>query len=628
VPIPSPDLVFEQARLVGTPTDLVFGDTGVVQPPVTVEIAAALASNLLVSAIAALPIRVDAVASLLNSLTVSAAVTYDNRVTPWKDFRAASAHDVALPKHPDAGNAGWQTSLPKREGKGLAWTSAARRLPEHQAAFQPSLSKRNAAQTPWQLAIQRAQASAAAHQKATSKEVGGLQPWQLGAFRRAESLSGMQTGIFHVLLQAAQWQRATNLRHEHGGRSGASLHLKGRQFVGLPWQMAGVAKAGKENWPPDVEPPHDTWNADLLFDFPFSAGTPTPLVFGDVFIHPGQTVIVPIRRVYIVLNEVSLRRVDGNISLPTTGMTINLDRQSWTWGFSAKLPGRVLPDLEPSSYGVPVELEAMINGVAYRFLVDQPARDREFGRNDLKIQGRGKSSFLTDPYAPIQSFGNTAARTAQQLMADVLTLNGEPLGWSVDWYLEDWLVPAGVFSHQGSYISALNAIAGAAGGYIQPHPSLQRFNVLPGYPVVPWDWDTVTPDYELPADVVTLEGIKWAEFARYNRVYVSGQQAGGLGQVTRTGTAGDLLAPMVTDALITAPAAARQRGMSVLGNTGRQADVALRLPVLPETGVIPPGKFVRYVDGAEIRLGLTRSVSVDANFPEVWQNIGVETHVN
>jgi hypothetical protein len=50
--------------------------------------------------------------------------------------------------------------------------------------------------------------------------------------------------------------------------------------------------------------------------------------------------------------------------------------------------------------------------------------------------------------------------------------------------------------------------------------------------------------------------------------------------------------------------------------------------VLPETGVIRPGAFVRYVDGGTTRLGLVRSVAVDAALPEVWQSIKVETFVN
>ena len=83
---------------------------------------------------------------------------------------------------------------------------------------------------------------------------------------------------------------------------------------------------------------------------------------------------------------------------------------------------------------------------------------------------------------------------------------------------------------------------------------------------------------------------------------------------------------MVVDPLITTAAAARQRGLAILADTGRQIEVGLRLPLLPEIGVIEPGAFVQYDDGGIQRLGLVRSVSLDVGLPEVWQTLGVETH--
>lgn len=383
---------------------------------------------------------------------------------------------------------------------------------------------------------------------------------------------------------------------------------------------------------PPVVPPIVDFGTHLIFACPPLA---TPyLIFGTTQCDPIEPegpvglVVVPVRRVYIVINNASLRRVDGNIHLPTFGMSLSLDVDSWTWGFSASLPAETLSDLEPASSGAPVEVEALVNGVAYRALVESITRNRTFGKSSISIQGRGKTALLDTPYAPVSNFTNIQERTAQQIMGDVLSVNGIPMPWTVNWGLTDWVVPTGVFSHQGSYIGALNAIAGAAGGYLQPHPSAQAIDVLARYPSTPWTWGGVTPDFELPSSVTTNEGIAWVEKARYNRVYVSGTQQGVLGQITRTGTAGDLVAPMVTDPLITHADAARQRGLMVLANTGRQATVSLKLPVLAETGIIAPGKFVRYVDGGTTRIGIVRSVGVDITMPEIFQTIGVETHVN
>ena len=328
----------------------------------------------------------------------------------------------------------------------------------------------------------------------------------------------------------------------------------------------------------------------------------------------------------MVVNNASLHRVDGNILLPTLSMTLALDVDSWTWSFSAALPGRALADLEPAGNDSPVEVEAVINGTAFRALVESIERTREFGTNDLRITGRGKTALLDAPYAPTLSFANSQVRTAQQLMGDVLSFNGVSLGWDVQWALVDWSIPAGVFNHQGSYIGALNKIAASAGGYVQPHASSQIIKVLPRYPTVPWEWDTVTPDFQLPADVTSRESLRWVEKPAYNRVFVSGQEVGVLGQVTRTGTAGEILAPMVVDALVTSATAARQRGIAVLADTGRQIEVSLRLPVLAETGIIVPGAFVDYQDGSVSRRGLVRSTQVEAGLPEVWQTLGVQAY--
>jgi hypothetical protein len=353
------------------------------------------------------------------------------------------------------------------------------------------------------------------------------------------------------------------------------------------------------------------------------------LVFGTYAPAPSGIVVVQPLRIYMVINNATLRRVDGNISLPVLSMNLSLDVDSWTWGFNASLPGSTLANLEPATNGAPVEVEASINGEVYRARVEGISRSREFGKSDIRITGRGKSALLDAPYAPVLSFGNlTNDRTAQQLIVDVLTLNGVSLGWSVNWGLTDWIVPTGVFTHQGTYISAVNEIVQSAGGYLQPHASTQSMSVLARYPTLPWDWDTTAIDFELPGDVTTRESIDWQERARYNRVYVSGVQQGVVGRVTRAGTAGDLLAPMVTHSLITHADAARQRGGAILANTGRIANVGLRLPVLAETGVIKPGNMVRYVDSGVTRVGIVRSVAVEAGFPEIWQNLGIETHVN
>lgn len=400
-----------------------------------------------------------------------------------------------------------------------------------------------------------------------------------------------------------------------------------------PWQNAMRPPAGTSvpTPPKPTEDPCYIPSGDLVFLE--GANASTSLLFwcerhdGNYIPGPTATVVVPIRSVYMITNTTSLRRVVGNIAIPTISMSLSLDVDSWAWGFSATLPGEALDAVQPTSTG-PVELEAIVNGTAFRLLVESVSRDRAFGRNALRISGRGKAALLAAPYAPISTQTNDSVLDASQVALGLLSVNGVSLGWDVDWQIDDWSVPAGALQIQGTYMDGLAAVATAAGAFLRPHRVDQSISVISRYPELPRDWAAMTPDFELPSAVTVQEGITWTEKPEYNRVFVSGTSQGILGQVTLAGTAGDFVAPMVTDALITGIPAARQRAKAILGNTGRQADVKLRLPVLAETGVIQPGALVRYVDGGVTRLGLVRSTQVDTGFPEVWQTIGVETHVN
>jgi hypothetical protein len=623
-------LLFEAPKQPGSPTNLVFGDsTGYTLPAAQVSVALLIDSGVSVAAFVVHPVQVSATLAV-GGVTLAASCFYDNRVTPYLDCRVMGPLATGFP-HARSMDTVWRISV----------------------------ANRAAPETPWGQAVATQRDVASVHAPSVTVQLDTAALQQLTEHRSAQSATLSSTGIFHALSRSGRWADAdirtitrhtsvqagvANLTHLVAAHkmgsmrlsalhaaSGASLRYSGIGALTAAHQTGIQARPGVHAQVPIAVPPATWWwGSNLLFECPPIAGSPARLLFGAQACYPVEVpsgaVIIPVRRIYMVINSASLRRVDGNIALPVFNMSLSIDADSWAWSFSASLPGSVLSDLEPASSGAPVEVEALVNGVPYRALVERVGREREFGKSNIRVSGRGKTALLDSPYAPVQSFSNTSARTAQQLMGDVLSVNGVPLDWSVNFGLEDWLVPAGVFAQQGSYIAALNAIANAAGGYIQPHPSLQIINVLPRYPVAPWEWGAVVPDIELPSDVTTRESIEWLEKARYNRVFVSGQQSGVLGQVTRAGTAGDLLAPMITDALITSAVPARQRGMTVLADTGRQAEVTLRLPVLAETGIITPGKFVKYTDGGASRVGIVRSTGVEIGMPEIWQTLGVQTY--
>lgn len=410
--------------------------------------------------------------------------------------------------------------------------------------------------------------------------------------------------------------------HHNGLLVAARLHVGHQQMIPLPvgWWQATYP------WPAQ---PGCTGSSPVTLRFCRLSDGTTRLVFGCPTLAPGlppARAIIPILEYYIVINQFSLVRADNGQPIEVEDFGASLDVDSWCWGWSASLHADLMPLVRSPALGEHVELIATVNGTPLRLVVERIGRDRRFAESRLKISGRGRAAWLGDPHSPVITRFNAGALTAQQLLADALTENNVPIGWGIDWRLEDWAVPAGAWSHTGTYIDAARRIAEAGGGYVQAHDTAQTLILHPRYPLAPWAWAAATPDVQIPEDVCEVEGIEWHDKPAYNAVWISGQQSGRSDRIRRTGTAADRYAQSIVDPLATDPVMTRQRGLAVLADTGRQAHISLRLPVLPETGIIRPGQMVRYTEQGETHIGLTRAVSLQHQFPELWQTIRLETH--
>jgi hypothetical protein len=299
-------------------------------------------------------------------------------------------------------------------------------------------------------------------------------------------------------------------------------------------------------------------------------------------------------------------------------MNVAFDVDSWLPTFTATIPesarDAVMPD--PS----PVEIAVIINGIDFHFIVERVQRNRQFGQRTVSISGRGIACELDAPYAVASQHTNGSTMTAQQIIDAAL----EYTTYSQTWNITDWSVPAGTFSLYGTPAQVAQSVAEASGSVLAADWGLRDLRMLPPYPVKPWDWGTATPQYIIPAAVTQTESLEWIEKPAYNVVYVSGTTTGVLGQVKITGTAGDLPAPMVTHPLITHNDAARQRGISILGDTGRKAMMQISMPVLETSGVIDVCSFIEFSDGANTRRGIVRANNIAVNFPTVRQTLTVE----
>ncbi|MFA5172684.1 MAG: hypothetical protein WC426_14070 [Sulfuriferula sp.] len=351
--------------------------------------------------------------------------------------------------------------------------------------------------------------------------------------------------------------------------------------------------------------------------FPFGIRKPLSSGWG-VIVEPGGppvnqngTIIVPARRIYLVSNLADIVRVSDGQPLEAITSQFGIDENSWGWTFNATLTGRMWPEVQPGgTNGDPVILQISINGYPVKVIVESATRGRSFGKTTVSISGRGIAAALADPIAPVQTFGQTADRTAQQLMNDVLTNTG----WGIDWQVTDWLVPNGTFSKTGTPIDALTSIAGTIDAVIQADRTAQIIHVKPRYKIAPWNWATSTPDLQLPLDPIFIDSLDRADNPDYNRVFVMGTTgAGRIGQITRDGTAGNLIAPSVSDPLITAVEASQQRGLAILGAAGKGWKVGVTGPVSADVPMLEDGQLIQLDPTGENQFGMVRGIQLSAD---------------
>lgn len=625
------DLIFRRPPLDGPPNVLVFGEpeevaSGAAYALGRIPLPAFMVSG---SALVKRPPSVLASGGIpLPAFMVRGAAKYSSAVSRPLMSKVSASWQVAqqieggaLTRHQSAASAHasnsarWQKAAPLAGGVAVAWQDAQR--------------ARASAALRYQAAQRLESATSVRHQEATRARAAGLVRWQA-----AVQLATRPVGALHQEANrmrrevAAQWQQAMGVQLSHRDRFGAALQLDVGRLT--RWQAAMYPLPGRSVIVPPTGDPCYVPSTTLVFDARQTYST-TLIFICERHTSPpgtGETVVVPILEAYTVQNSITLVRLDSGEEIEALAFSMSLDADSWTWRWNATLPGSAWPVIRRGIHAAPVDILATVNGVPYRLSATNCNRDRRFPSTKVQVEGKGRAAVLDAPYAPTLNHASAAARSVEQLLNLALTFNGVSVGWGVDFGLTDWAVPGGTWDFQGSYIGAVLDIASAAGAIVQPHRTDATLRVMPRYPAAPWNWNALSPDFVLPAAAVAVEGIQLLTRPDYNRVFVAGTNgAGVLGQVTRSGTAGDSVAPMVTHALTTHSDAVMQRGIAVLSDTGAQASVSLSLQVRPETGVILPGAFVRYEEGAETHVGLVRSTSVNWQRPVLRQSITLETHV-
>lgn len=545
------------------------------------------------------------------------------------------------------GRAHLQDARPASSAARAAWQDAARRTTHASAHWQDARAATTAARTAWQR-TQALALNARSHlQDALPATTDARVAWQQtlalrGAWREhmqeALPLSADARVHFEEMLRlaraarpVAQWALPILTVRRPPLRTALRLPIVHRPH----WQQAMRPRPGLSPRPLPPDGKHLCYDpatlGQLVFERAFT-GT-GELVFvchhagGGVPEQPPATLVLARRRTYIVINSIEVRRVDTNALLPAldSGFSMQLERGSWTWGFNVEFHASALPLLQPDANGLPVELEVKVNGQPFRMMAESLSRSVKFPRAVVRVTGASPAVLLDAPWAPQQSFTQDALISAEQLMLQVLTVGGVSMGWTLDWQITDWTIPAGTWAHQGTWISAINDIAGSVGAYVQPHDTAHTLRILPAWPVRSWLIPSATPDIELPPGIAAVEEVRWIAKPAYDSLYLRGEAGTFNYYRKRSGTPGTVGAPMVVHPLLIAAAAADQRAIAELSDTSRQVEQQLQLMVHPETGIIKPGTLLRYTDDAAVvRTGITREVSVQMAGSKLTQTIRVQ----
>lgn len=333
---------------------------------------------------------------------------------------------------------------------------------------------------------------------------------------------------------------------------------------------------------------------------------------------------VPVQTVYYVNNTATLLRLPDLTPVEALSGSLTFDWGSWAWTLQAVLcrPSD-LEVLEPDGSGIAQLVRITLNGWPWTFRIESFTDAPTFGKQAIQVNGRSVSCELAAPYALPRTFSYDDDLNAQQIALAEL----EDTGWTLDWQLVDWLVPASTFSYsQKTPMDVISQIAAAAGGTVQSDPNNKQLIVLPRYPVSPSDFATATPDLVLPMNILTARPLSFTPNPAYNRVFVAGQANGINARVTRTGTAGDLPADPVVDSLICDIAAATARGKYILDSSGNKSTVGLKMPLFPSTmspGLMRGGQLAQVNASTPWRAVVT-AIRIDFGRPTIWQTATVE----
>ena len=202
-----------------------------------------------------------------------------------------------------------------------------------------------------------------------------------------------------------------------------------------------------------------------------------------------------LRSSYIVKPEILCVRTNDNQEILITGFDYQTSRSQFAATSTIKFCSRI--DYERALNQL---LKITVNGYDFFVFIEKPSTNRRFNYQSYSASGRSRFSELSAPTARTSSHTNQTTKTLLGLMSEIV----EYSGWSIFSQIIDYPVQALAFSYSGKTpAEALVMCASAIGARLNIDDANKKIEVLPYWPVMPWDTDSAICDVIINDSLIT-----------------------------------------------------------------------------------------------------------------------------
>lgn len=332
-----------------------------------------------------------------------------------------------------------------------------------------------------------------------------------------------------------------------------------------------------------------------------------------------------IRRVYLMQPQLTCVRVSDGTPIIIYGVSFSDSRGQFTKSVSIDFSSKGDADLAMNQL-----LLITINGYEFYAVPEELTRRQSFNSIDYSATGRSRTAQIAAPWRLPISYSNATDRTLGGILADIL----DTTGWSATLVgFSDFNVPAKVFSIFGKApIESVSEIAAMIGCMIVADEELSTLNILPKWPVTPWNIATEVADINIHDAVIISYNSQDQINQLCNAAWVRGENDGVSRHVRVTGTAGDVPTADVANALIVADIPARLLGTSLVADTGRKQRITVTLPIMNDLPPLSKGMTIGVNYFGEVFKTTCDSVSISATVDsggaiDVVQSVNLIRHM-